>query len=104
IAAPASAASIAWAATSSGVSGRYGDMVGVWIDPVTAQVMMTLPVLRAIPFSLFYDWLEFKCASLDCSLRERSGRGHFLMPLSPLSSPQAGAERLSRGARWPLPN
>src|SRR5208282_1949585 len=43
MAAPASAASIACFATSSGVSGRCGLMVGVWIDPVTAQVMMTLP-------------------------------------------------------------
>ena len=24
------------------VTGRYGDMEGVWIAPVTAQVMMTL--------------------------------------------------------------
>jgi len=29
-------------AISSGVIGRCGDMVGVWIEPVTAQVMMTL--------------------------------------------------------------
>src|SRR6185437_12557925 len=43
IAAPASAAPIAWLATSSGVSGRCGLIVGVWIDPVTAQVMMTFP-------------------------------------------------------------
>src|SRR5579862_1434963 len=42
IAAPASAAAIASRATSSGVSGRYGLIVGVWIEPVTAQVMMTL--------------------------------------------------------------
>src|SRR5215469_10825257 len=42
IAAPASAAAIAPRATSSGVIGMWGDMVGVWIEPVTAQVMMTL--------------------------------------------------------------
>src|ERR1700730_14041888 len=30
------------AAICAGVIGRYGDMVGVWMDPVTAQVMMTL--------------------------------------------------------------
>jgi hypothetical protein len=29
-------------AISSGVIGRCGDMVGVWIEPVTAQVMITL--------------------------------------------------------------
>src|ERR1700736_2099570 len=43
IAAPASAAAIASRAISSGVSGRWGLIVGVWIDPVTAQVMTTLP-------------------------------------------------------------
>src|SRR5205085_3762554 len=43
IAAPAFAAPIAASAISSGVIGRCGDMVGVWIAPVTAHVMMTLP-------------------------------------------------------------
>src|SRR5687767_8815998 len=42
MAAPASAASMAACAISSGVTGRWGDMEGVWIAPVTAQVMMTL--------------------------------------------------------------
>jgi hypothetical protein len=42
IAAPASAAPIAASAICSGVIGRCGDMVGVWIAPVIAQVMMTL--------------------------------------------------------------
>ena len=28
-------------AISSGVHGRYGDIDGVWTEPVTAQVMMT---------------------------------------------------------------
>ena len=40
LAAPVSAAAIAWAAISSGVQGSASDMVGVWITPVTAQVMM----------------------------------------------------------------
>src|SRR3954453_12165700 len=40
--APASAAAIAWSAISSGVIGRYSDIDGVWIAPVTAQVMITL--------------------------------------------------------------
>ena len=44
IEAPASAASIAAVAISSGVTGRCGDIDGVWIEPVTAQVMMTLSV------------------------------------------------------------
>src|ERR1043165_9208076 len=48
MAAPASAAAIAASAISSGVIGRYGDMVGVWIEPVTAHVMMTLPCAAAI--------------------------------------------------------
>src|SRR6266849_10690184 len=48
IAAPAFAAPIAASAISAGVTGRYGDMLGVWIEPVTAQVMMTLPCAAAI--------------------------------------------------------
>src|SRR5438445_385704 len=48
IAAPAPAAPIAPSAISSGVTGRCGDMLGVWIAPVTAQVMMTLPWAAAI--------------------------------------------------------
>jgi hypothetical protein len=51
IAAPACAAPIAALAISAGVTGRCGDMLGVWIDPVTAQVMMTLPRAAAIVFS-----------------------------------------------------
>src|SRR5580658_4599833 len=42
IAAPALAASIAWVAIWSGVIGSASDMVGVWIEPVIAQLMMTL--------------------------------------------------------------
>ncbi len=52
IAAPASAASMLLCAICSGVIGRCSDMLGVWIAPVTAQLMMTLamsflPVRRA---------------------------------------------------------
>ena len=39
--APASAAAMASSAISLGVRGKCYDMVGVCIDPVTAQVMMT---------------------------------------------------------------
>ena len=42
MAAPASAAPIALSAISCAVTGRCGDIDGVWIEPVTAQVMMTL--------------------------------------------------------------
>ncbi len=42
IAAPASAASMLLRAICSGVIGRYGDMLGVAIAPVIAQLMMTL--------------------------------------------------------------
>src|SRR5205814_7060707 len=49
IAAPASCAPIAASAISSAVMGRCGDMVGVWIAPVTAHVMMTLrPLLLGV--------------------------------------------------------
>src|SRR5436190_1241386 len=44
MAAPACAAPTAASAISCGVIGRYGDIVGVWIEPVTAQVMMTFLV------------------------------------------------------------
>jgi hypothetical protein len=46
MAAPASAASIACAAIWSGVTGRCGDIEGVWIDPVMAQVMIVFVFLR----------------------------------------------------------
>src|SRR6201990_2650065 len=42
MAAPASAASTAASAISCGVTGSAFDIEGVWIAPVTAQVMMTL--------------------------------------------------------------
>jgi hypothetical protein len=42
MAAPASAASIDAPAISSGVTGKCGDIVGVWMPPVGAHVMMTL--------------------------------------------------------------
>src|SRR5471032_2820125 len=44
IAAPASAAASAASPISCGVTGRYGDIEGVWMAPVGAQVMMTLRV------------------------------------------------------------
>src|SRR6202167_3192177 len=46
IAAPAWAALIAWVAIWSGVIGSASDMVGVWIDPVIAQLMMTFAIVR----------------------------------------------------------
>src|SRR5262245_58989499 len=49
IAAPASAAPMAASAISSGVTGRCGDIDGVWIDPVTAQVMMTFRAMGYAP-------------------------------------------------------
>src|ERR1700687_3651426 len=42
MAAPASAAPIAASAICWAVTGMCGDIEGVWIEPVTAQVMMTL--------------------------------------------------------------
>ncbi len=47
MAAPASAAAIASAAISSGVTGRWGDIEGVWIEPVTAQVMIAFRCFAA---------------------------------------------------------
>jgi hypothetical protein len=51
MAAPASAAPMAASAISDDVIGRCGDIDGVWIEPVTAQVMITLRDLAmAFPF------------------------------------------------------
>src|SRR5277367_5714769 len=61
IAAPASAASTAASAISCGVTGSACDIEGVWIAPVTAQVMMTL---RAIVFSFLVRVLESGSVSL----------------------------------------
>src|SRR5262244_4483559 len=52
IAAPACAASIDWVAIWSGVIGNASDMVGVWIEPVIAQVMTTLLASWGIDVSL----------------------------------------------------
>jgi len=43
MAAPASEAASDYEMISSGVTGRYGDIDGVWIAPVIAQVIITLP-------------------------------------------------------------
>src|SRR5262245_36262483 len=51
--APALAASIDWVAIWSGVIGSASDMVGVWIEPVMAQVMTTLLASWGIDVSLF---------------------------------------------------
>src|SRR5215831_16127165 len=48
IEAPASAAAIDCWAISAGVIGRWGDIVGVWIEPVTAHVMITLRLLAMV--------------------------------------------------------
>src|SRR4051812_9289255 len=58
IAAPASAASTAASAISCGVTGSACDIDGVWIAPVTAQVMMTL---RAMLLSLGSGFLLVRC-------------------------------------------
>src|SRR5213596_2403812 len=75
IAAPACAAPIAAAAISSGVTGRYGDMLGVWIEPVTAHVMMTLPCAAAI--CEFYPALSRKQGQTTFSGGECSSCLHF---------------------------
>src|ERR1700691_3515036 len=50
IAAPASAASTAASSITCGVTGNAFDIEGVWIAPVTAQVMM---ILRLMFFAFF---------------------------------------------------
>ncbi|MNU08354.1 hypothetical protein D3C72_2543590 [compost metagenome] len=48
MAAPASAAPMAASVISSGVTGKCCDMDGVWMAPVTAQVMMIFRLLATI--------------------------------------------------------
>src|SRR4051794_19766638 len=48
MAAPASAAAMDCSAICCGVMGRCSDMEGVWIAPVTAQLMMTLVMARSL--------------------------------------------------------
>src|SRR6202167_1253734 len=49
MAAPASAGSTAASAIACGVTGSAFDIEGVWIAPVTAQVMMTLRLMLLLP-------------------------------------------------------
>jgi hypothetical protein len=44
---------MAASAISWGVIGRWGDMVGVWIAPVTAQVIMTFLDVAMVSSSLY---------------------------------------------------
>src|ERR1700710_716690 len=57
IAAPASAASTAASAISCGVTGSAFDIDGVWIAPVTAQVMMTLRAMLSLFLFRFRTFL-----------------------------------------------
>src|SRR5579864_996906 len=77
IAAPALAASIACVAIWSGVIGNASDMVGVWIEPVIAQLMMIFAMGRFSPY---------------CACAGFAGRFHPLfIPLDP----QVGQEQPS---------
>src|SRR5271166_3748079 len=69
IAAPAAALPI-----SAAVTGRCGDIEGVWIDPVTAQVTMTLRfvIVRQLPKILAVVADAAKC--LLVAVRPASGR------------------------------
>src|SRR4030095_7390564 len=58
IAAPASAAATAASAISCGVTGKCGDIDGVWIEPVIAQVMMTLRVWAMVVLPLAPEQLS----------------------------------------------
>src|SRR6187551_95082 len=84
-AAPASAAPIAASAISLAVMGRCGDIDGVWIEPVTAQVMMTLrPLAMAFP-------------PVDCSQQPTSVVIPGLVPGIQLSTNAGACGWLDRG-------
>ncbi len=63
--APAAAAPSAASAISSGVTGRCGDIDGVWIAPVTAQVMMTLRACAAMMESRDWQALQVLDVAVD---------------------------------------
>src|SRR3954453_15013526 len=75
IAAPASAASTAASAISCGVTGSAFDIDGVWIAPVTAQVMMTL---RAMVALFLFSIQDLSCLS---GLVRGQRREAFVAPL-----------------------
>src|ERR1700741_1200909 len=54
IAAPAAAAPSADSAISADVTGKCGDIEGGWIDPVTAQEMITLWGAMAAPSDCYH--------------------------------------------------
>src|SRR3954470_12253708 len=55
---PASAAPIAASAISLAVTGIAGDIDGVWIEPVTAQVIMTLFLAAIVPPGCLFVFVE----------------------------------------------
>src|SRR5262245_34962670 len=90
IAAPASAAPMACSAIWSGVTGKASDMVGVWIEPVTAQVMMTLSDFAAI-VSLPMDWRIDRSWGSRCAGIRRKAQ-------APLERQELPAEALGKKA------
>src|ERR1700694_3708364 len=100
--APASAAATYSAAICAGVIGKYGDIDGVWMAPVTAQVMMTL--------SARFISLHLRCVILRIYLRffpsnhrsSRALRDPLASPIEPLRH-RGPASRLAalRGCRRP---
>src|SRR5262245_59837348 len=86
IVAPALAASIDWVAIWSGVIGSASDMVGVWNEPVMAQVMTTLLASWGIDVSLFKP---FYCA---CGPLRRRGRATICEDDAPFKREKLKAE------------
>src|SRR5208283_223995 len=80
MAAPARAAAMADSAISSGVTGRYGDMDGVWMAPVMAQLIMARLLLLedmgspslVCPSNYFASDIVARGTS-DCPAKRRAG-------------------------------
>src|SRR5256714_7434638 len=96
MAAPALAASIACVAIWSGVIGSASDMVGVWIEPVMAQVMTTLLASWGIDVSLFR---RFYCAG---DLLRRRWRATICEDDAPFKREKLKAEALNHKPPEPL--
>ena len=84
---------MAASAISCAVIGRCGDMDGVWIEPVTAQVMMTFFDFAMVRSSqLLKDFCARLCAS---NAARRSSRQRLFAVISPplRGSPAVAAAR-----------
>ena len=119
MAAPAFAAPITASTICSGVTGRCGDIVGVWIEPVTAHVTITLRsgAIGALPRLTGGAWrsplvrrVRSTCTIIACAASRVVGSdvarvGRPPACLEAVARSQANARRITEttpvGPAWP---